>query len=165
MKGLLGRKVGMTQVFTEDGILIPVTVVEVQPNVVLQKKTMENDGYVAIQLGMEDVKESRATKAAVGHAKKVNAAPKRYIREFRSEEMMSYELGAEIKADIFAAGEMVDVIGTSKGHGFTGAIKRHNQKIQKMTHGGGPVHRHRVSAATTGIGTNKNDPGYTKPVH
>lgn len=100
MKGLLGRKVGMTQVFTEDGILIPVTVVEVQPNVVLQKKTMENDGYVAIQLGMEDVKESRATKAAVGHAKKVNAAPKRYIREFRSEEMMSYELGAEIKADI-----------------------------------------------------------------
>ena len=107
MKGLLGRKVGMTQVFTEDGILIPVTVVEVQPNVVLQKKTMENDGYVAIQLGMEDVKERRATKAAVGHAKKVNTAPKRYIREFRSEDMMSYELGAEIKADIFAAGEMV----------------------------------------------------------
>ena len=165
MKGLLGRKVGMTQVFTEDGILIPVTVVEVQPNVVLQKKTMENDGYVAIQLGMEDVKESRATKAAVGHAKKVNTAPKRYIREFRSEEMMSYELGAEIKADIFAVGEMVDVIGTSKGHGFTGAIKRHNQKIQKMTHGGGPVHRHMGSAATTGLGTNKIDPGFTMPGH
>ena len=164
MKGLLGRKVGMTQVFTEDGILIPVTVVEVQPNVVLQKKTMENDGYVAIQLGIEDVKVNRATKAAIGHAKKVNTAPKHYIREFRSEEMMSYELGAEIKADIFAAGEMVDVIGTSKGHGFTGAVVRHNQKIGPKTHGSGS-HRTMGSAATTGLGTNKIDPGFTMPGH
>ena len=90
MKGFLGRKVGMTQVFTEEGLLIPVTVIEVQPNVVLQKKTIENDGYVAIQLGIDDVKESRATKAAIGHAKKVISAPKKYIREFRSEEMMNF---------------------------------------------------------------------------
>ena len=164
MKGLLGRKVGMTQVFTEDGILIPVTVVEVQPNVVLQKKTMENDGYVAIQLGLEDVKETRATKAAIGHAKKVNTAPKRYIREIRSEEMMSYELGAEVKVDIFSAGEMVDVIGTSKGHGFTGAVVRHNQKIGPKSHGSGH-HRGMGSAATTGLGTNKIDPGFTMPGH
>lgn len=165
MKGLLGRKVGMTQVFTEDGVLIPVTVVEATPNIVLQKKTVENDGYVAVQLGLEDVKESRATKAAIGHAAKANTAPKHYIKEVRSEEMMSYELGSEVKVDIFSAGEMVDVIGTSKGHGFTGAIKRHNQHIQKMTHGGGPVHRHMGSAATTGLGTNKIDPGFTMPGH
>lgn len=164
MKGLLGRKVGMTQVFTEDGVLIPVTVVEATPNIVLQKKTMENDGYVAVQLGLEDVKESRATKAAVGHAKKVNTAPKRYIREIRSEEMMSYELGAEVKVDIFSAGEMVDVIGTSKGHGFTGAVVRHNQKIGPKTHGSGH-HRGMGSAATTGLGTNKIDPGFTMPGH
>ena len=164
MKGLLGRKVGMTQVFTEDGLLIPVTVVEVQPNVVLQKKTIENDGYVAIQLGIEDVKESRATKAAIGHANKVNSAPKKYIREFRSEEMMNFELGAEIKADLFAAGEVVDVIGTSKGHGFTGAVKRHNQTIGPKTHGSGH-HRGMGSAATTGLGTNKIDPGFTMPGH
>lgn len=164
MKGLLGRKVGMTQVFTEDGVLIPVTVVEATPNIVLQKKTMENDGYVAVQLGLEDVKESRATKAAVGHTKKVNTAPKRYIREIRSEEMMSYELGAEVKVDIFSAGEMVDVIGTSKGHGFTGAVVRHNQKIGPKTHGSGH-HRGMGSAATTGLGTNKIDPGFTMPGH
>lgn len=164
MKGLLGRKVGMTQVFTEDGVLIPVTVVEATPNIVLQKKTIENDGYVAIQLGLEDVKETRATKAAIGHAKKVNTAPKRYIREIRSEEMMSYELGAEVKVDIFAAGEMVDVIGTSKGHGFTGAVVRHNQKIGPKTHGSGH-HRGMGSAATTGLGTNKIDPGFTMPGH
>ncbi len=164
MKGLLGRKVGMTQVFTEDGVLIPVTVVEATPNIVLQKKTIENDGYVAIQLGLEDVKETRATKAAIGHAKKVNTAPKRYIREIRSEEMMSYELGAEVKVDIFSAGEMVDVIGTSKGHGFTGAVVRHNQKIGPKSHGSGH-HRGMGSAATTGLGTNKIDPGFTMPGH
>ena len=164
MKGLLGRKVGMTQVFTEDGVLIPVTVVEATPNIVLQKKTIENDGYVAIQLGLEDVKETRATKAAIGHAKKVNTAPKRYIREIRSDEMMSYELGAEVKVDIFSAGEMVDVIGTSKGHGFTGAVVRHNQKIGPKSHGSGH-HRGMGSAATTGLGTNKIDPGFTMPGH
>lgn len=164
MKGLLGRKVGMTQVFTEDGVLIPVTVVEVTPNVVLQKKTIENDGYEAIQLGLEDVKERRATKAAIGHAKKVETAPKKYIREIRSEEMMSLELGSEVKVDLFAAGEMVDVIGTSKGHGFTGAVVRHNQKIGPKTHGSGH-HRGMGSAATTGLGTNKIDPGFTMPGH
>lgn len=164
MKGLIGRKVGMTQVFTEDGVLIPVTVVEVTPNIVLQKKTIENDGYEAIQLGLEDIKERRATKAAIGHAAKVNTAPKRYIREIRSTDMMSYELGSEVKADLFAAGEMVDVIGTSKGHGFTGSVVRHNQKIGPKTHGSGS-HRTMGSAATTGLGTNKIDPGFTMPGH
>lgn len=154
MKGILGRKVGMTQVFTEDGVLIPVTVVEATPNIVLQKKTVENDGYVAVQLGLEDIKERRATKAALGHVAEVNTAPKRFIREIRSEEMMSYELGSEVKVDLFAAGEVVDVIGTSKGHGFTGAVKRHNQKIGPKTHGSGH-HRGMGSAATTGLGTNK----------
>ncbi len=164
MKGILGRKVGMTQVFTEDGVLIPVTVVETTPNIVLQKKTVENDGYNAVQLGLEDIKERRATKAAIGHAAKVNTAPKRFVREIRSEEMMSYELGSEVKADIFAAGEVVDVIGTSKGHGFTGAVKRHNQTIGPKTHGSGH-HRGMGSAATTGLGTNKIDPGFTMPGH
>ena len=150
MKGILGRKVGMTQVFTEDGVLIPVTVIETQPNIVLQKKTIENDGYEAVQLGLEDKREKLATKAEIGHAAKVNTAPKRYVREIRSAEMMSYELGAEVKADIFTAGEVVDVIGTSKGHGFTGAVKRHNQTIGPKTHGSGH-HRGMGSAATTGL--------------
>lgn len=164
MKGILGRKIGMTQVFTEEGVLIPVTVVEATPNIVLQKKTVENDGYVAVQLGLEDIKERRATKAALGHVAKVNTAPKRFIREIRSEEMMSYELGSEVKVDLFAAGEVVDVIGTSKGHGFTGAVKRHNQKIGPKSHGSGH-HRGMGSAATTGLGTNKIDPGFTMPGH
>lgn len=164
MKGILGRKVGMTQVFTEDGVLIPVTVIETQPNIVLQKKTIENDGYEAVQLGLEDKREKLATKAEIGHAAKVNTAPKRYVREIRSAEMMSFELGAEVKADIFTAGEVVDVIGTSKGHGFTGAVKRHNQTIGPKTHGSGH-HRGMGSAATTGLGTNKIDPGFTMPGH
>ena len=164
MKGILGRKVGMTQVFTEDGVLIPVTVVEATPNIVLQKKTNEVDGYEAVQLGLEDVKERRATKAAIGHAAKVNTAPKHYIREIRSTEMMNYELGSEVKVDLFAAGEMVDAIGISKGHGFTGAVVRHNQKIGPKSHGSGH-HRGMGSAATTGLGTNNIDKGFTMPGH
>lgn len=149
MKGILGRKLGMTQVFTEDGTLIPVTVVEATPNVVLQKKSVENDGYVSVQLGFEDVKERRATKAAVGHASKVNTAPKRFAREFVGEDMTSYELGAEVKVDIFTAGELVDVIGTSKGKGFTGAVVRNNQKLGPASHGSGH-HRGLGSLATIG---------------
>lgn len=151
MKGILGRKLGMTQVFTTDGELIPVTVVEATPNIVLQKKTMEKDGYEAVQLGFEDVKESRATKAAIGHAKKVETAPKRFVREIRGEEMMNLELGSEVKVDIFAAGDMVDVSGISKGKGYKGPIVRNNATIGPKSHGAGPTHRHVGSLCTTGI--------------
>lgn len=150
MKGILGRKLGMTQVFTEDGTLIPVTVVEATPNVVLQKKTNENDGYEAVQLGFEDVKERRATKAIKGHAAKASAAPKRFAREFKSEEFSGLELGAEVKVDIFNAGDIVDVIGTSKGKGYNGTIVRNNAKIGPKSHGSGH-HRHIGSLATNGI--------------
>ena len=150
MKGILGRKLGMTQVFTVDGKLIPVTVIEVEPNVVLQKKTKENDGYEAIQLGYEDVKEHRANKALAGHAAKANTAPKHYIREFKADEMMDLEVGAEVKADLFAAGDQVDVTGTSKGHGYTGTIKRYNAHRGPETHGGSKNVRHIGSLATTG---------------
>lgn len=150
MKGILGRKLGMTQVFAEDGTLIPVTVVEACPNVVLQKKTNENDGYEAVQLGFEDVKERRATKASKGHAAKANATPKKFAREFVSEEFAGLDLGAEIKVDIFNAGDIVDVVGTSKGRGFNGTIVRNNAKIGPKSHGSGH-HRHIGSLATNGI--------------
>lgn len=149
MKGILGRKLGMTQVFTEEGVLIPVTVIEATPNVVLQKKTNENDGYEAVQLGFEDVKEHRATKAAVAHAKKAETAPKRFIREIRGNEMFNFEVSQEVKVDIFAAGEMVDVVGTSKGKGFMGAVYRNNQHLGPSSHGSGH-HRGLGSLATIG---------------
>ena len=149
MKGILGRKAGMTQVFTIEGELIPVTVVEVKPNVVLQKKTKENDGYEALQLGYKDVKESRSSKPAIGHAKKANTAPKKYIREIQADELMSAEVGSEIKADIFAAGDVVDVTGTSKGKGYNGTIVRNNGTIGPKSHGSGH-HRHIGSLATNG---------------
>ena len=150
MKGLLGRKLGMTQVFTKDGVLVPVTVIEVKPNVVLQKKTMETDGYDAVQLGYEDVKEHRSNKPAIGHAKKANAAPKHYIRELRADEMVNLEVGAEVKADLFKAGDVVDVQGTNKGHGYTGTIKRYNAHRGPESHGGSKNVRHIGSLATTG---------------
>lgn len=134
-KGILGRKLGMTQVFTKSGKLIPVTVVEVEPNVVTQIKTIETDGYNAIQLGFDTKREKLATKASIGHAKKANAEPKRFYREIRDAEVSNYTLGQELKADIFAAGEIVDVTGTTKGHGFQGVIKRHNQSRGPMGHG------------------------------
>ncbi len=149
MKGILGRKLGMTQVFAEDGILIPVTVVEVQPNIVLQKKSKETDGYESVQLGLEDIKTQRATKAAIGHASKAQAGPKRFIREIRGNEMFDFEVGQEVKADVFAAGDIVDVTGTSKGKGFTGAIVRNNQKMGPASHGSGH-HRGLGSLATIG---------------
>lgn len=149
MKGILGRKLGMTQVFTEEGTLIPVTVVEATPNVVLQKKTVENDGYEAVQLGFEDVKETRSTKPSKGHAAKANTAPKRFAQEIRDREL-DVNLGDEVKVDIFAAGETVDVIGTSKGKGYNGTIVRNNAKIGPKSHGSGH-HRHIGSLATNGI--------------
>lgn len=150
MKGILGRKLGMTQVFTVEGDLIPVTVIEVEPNVVLQKKTKEKDGYDAVQLGYEDVKESRSNKAAIGHAKAAGSAPKHFIREFKADELLGLEVGAEVKADIFSAGDIVDVTGTSKGHGYSGTIKRYNAHRGPETHGGSKNVRHIGSLATTG---------------
>ncbi|WP_027410235.1 50S ribosomal protein L3 [Anoxybacteroides tepidamans] len=134
-KGILGRKIGMTQVFAENGDLIPVTVIEATPNVVLQKKTVENDGYEAIQLGFEDKREKLANKPEKGHAAKANTAPKRFIREIRGANVAEYEVGQEVKVDIFAEGDIVDVTGVSKGKGFQGAIKRHGQSRGPMAHG------------------------------
>ncbi|EMT45644.1 MULTISPECIES: 50S ribosomal protein L3 [Anoxybacillus] len=135
MKGILGRKIGMTQVFAENGDLIPVTVVQATPNVVLQKKTIENDGYEAIQLGFEDLREKLANKPQKGHAAKANTTPKRFIREIRGVNLAEYEVGQEVKVDIFNEGEIVDVTGTSKGKGFQGVIKRHGQSRGPMAHG------------------------------
>lgn len=134
-KGILGKKVGMTQVFAENGELIPVTVVEVGSNVVLQVKTVENDGYEAVQLGFDDLREVLANKPAKGHAAKAKTAPKRFIREIRDVELGDYKVGEEVKADIFVAGDVVDVTGTSKGHGFQGNIKRWGQSRGPMAHG------------------------------
>jgi len=134
-KGILGRKAGMTQVFTKEGKVIPVTVVEVNPNVVTQIKTKENDGYEAIQLGYMDKKEKNATKASIGHAKKANTNPKRFLKEIRDVNIADYALGQELNASVFEAGEIVDVTGTSKGKGFQGVIKRHGQSEGPKTHG------------------------------
>ena len=135
MKGILGKKKGMTQVFAKNGKLIPVTVVEVEPNVVMQIKTMETDGYEAIQLGVISKNEKHSNKPETGHAKKANTAPKRFLKEIKGVEASNYELGQEIKCDIFEAGEIVDVTGTSKGKGFQGVIKRYNQSRGPMGHG------------------------------
>lgn len=160
MKGILGRKLGMTQVFATDGTLIPVTVVEATPNVVLQKKTVETDGYCAIQVGFEDKREKLANKAEKGHVAKANTAPKRFIKEFRYDEMMSYEVGDLVKVDSFVAGEVVDVQGTSKGKGYQGVIKRHNQHIGPKGHGSGA---HRIVGSMGPIAPNRIAPGKKLP--
>ena len=134
-KGILGRKIGMTQVFAENGDLIPVTVVQAAGNVVLQKKSVETDGYESIQLGFEDKREKLANKPEKGHVNKANTAPKRFVREFRGVNLGEYEVGQEVKVDIFAEGEIVDVTGISKGKGFQGSIKRHGQSRGPMAHG------------------------------
>ena len=140
MKGILGRKLGMTQVFTTEGKLIPVTVISVEPNVVTQIKTKENDGYEAIQLGFDTKREKLATKALIGHTNKANTTPKRFFKEIKGVDINDYTVGQEIKADIFEAGEVVDVTGTTKGKGFQGVIKRHGQHRGPMGHGS---HYHR----------------------
>ncbi|AEH52178.1 MULTISPECIES: 50S ribosomal protein L3 [Heyndrickxia] len=134
-KGILGRKIGMTQVFAENGDLIPVTVIEATPNVVLQKKTVETDGYEAIQLGFADKPERLANKPEKGHVSKANTAPKRFIREFSGVNTSDFEVGQEVKVDIFAEGDIVDVTGITKGKGFQGVIKRHGQSRGPMAHG------------------------------
>jgi len=135
MKGILGKKVGMTQVFTKEGKLIPVTVVEVGPNVVTQIKTAQKDGYDAIQLGFDTISEKRSTKPKMGHTKKANTEPKRFLKEIRGVNVNDYTLGQVLDASVFEAGEIVDVSGTSKGKGFQGVIKRHNQSTGPMGHG------------------------------
>lgn len=141
-KGLIGRKVGMTQIFNEAGKVVPVTVVALGPCAVVQIKTMENDGYEAVQIGFEDKKLNRVTKPMKGHFDKADVAPKKVLKEFRLDDISAYNAGDIIKADIFAAGEKVDVVGTSKGKGTAGAIKRWNFSRLKETHGTGPVARH-----------------------
>lgn len=140
MKGILGRKIGMTQVFDQDGKLTPVTVVEVTPNVVTQIKTKENDGYEAIQLGFDTKREKLATKASIGHTNKANTTPKRFFREIKGVNIEDYTLGQELTVEMFTRGEMVDVTGTTKGKGFQGVIKRHGQQRGPMGHGS---HYHR----------------------
>ncbi|MBD8070952.1 50S ribosomal protein L3 [Bacillus sp. PS06] len=134
-KGILGRKVGMTQVFVGNGELVPVTVIEASPNVVLQKKSSETDGYEAVQVGFEDLREKLANKPSKGHVAKANTAPKRFVRELRGVSLEQYEVGQEVKVDIFTEGDIVDVTGVSKGKGFQGSIKRHGQSRGPMSHG------------------------------
>lgn len=134
-KGILGRKLGMTQVFSKDGKLIPVTVVEVEPNVVTQIKTAETDGYEAIQLAFDTKREKLSNKAEKGHLAKANTAPKRFLKEIRGVDISKYELGQELSVEVFEEGEMVDVTGISKGKGFQGVIKRYNQSRGPMGHG------------------------------
>lgn len=140
-KGIIGKKIGMTQIFDEAGKVVPVTVVEAGPCVVVQKKTVENDGYAALQLGYGDVKVQRVNKPMKGHFDKADVACKKELKEFRLADCDSLNVGDIIKADTFAVGDAIDVVGTSKGKGFAGAIKRHNQHRLKETHGTGPVHR------------------------
>jgi len=159
-KGILGKKLGMTQVFGPNGTAIAVTVIEAGPCVVLQKKDVDTDGYEAIQIGFEDKKEQRANKPEKGHAAKANTAPKRFIREIRGVNLGEYEVGQELKADIFAEGEVVDVSGVTKGKGFQGAIKRHNQSRGPMAHGS---RYHRGPGSLGSINPNRVFKGQTLP--
>ncbi len=141
-KAILGKKLGMTQLFDETGKIIPVTVVEAGPCVVTQKKTVDNDGYDAVQVGFKDIEERKVNKPLKGHFEKAGVTAKRYLREFKLDTAADMNVGEEIKVDVFEAGEKIDVTGTSKGHGYAGAIKRHGFSRLKETHGTGPVHRH-----------------------
>lgn len=141
-KGIIGKKIGMTQIFDDNGKVVPVTVVEAGPCVVSQKKTVENDGYAAVQIGFGDLKAHKVKKPIGGHFAKANVAPKRTLREFRFDDTDAYQVGDLVKADAFAAGDKVDVTGTSKGKGYAGVIKRWNFQRLKESHGSGPVARH-----------------------
>ena len=140
-KAITGRKVGMTQIFTPEGIVIPVTVVEAGPCPVVQIKTVEKDGYAALKLGFDETSEKRLNKPALGQFKKAGVKPQKVLKEFRLSDLSSYEVGKDVTVEVFKAGEHVDVVGTSKGHGYSGVIKRWNQRRLKETHGVGPVHR------------------------
>ena len=142
MKAIIGKKVGMSQIFDENGRVIPVTVIEAGPCAVVQKKTVEKDGYAAVQLGFEDVAERKLTKPEMGHLNKAGVAPKKYLREFDLENAAELNIGDIVKADTFKVGDFVDVTGITKGHGYAGVVKRHGAGRTPMSHGGGPVHRH-----------------------
>ena len=150
VKAIIGKKVGMTQIFDDKGKVIPVTVIEAGPCVVVQKKTAATDGYDAIQLGFEDIKESRLTKPEAGHIRKAGVAAKKHLKEFRLEDTSGFSVGDELKAGVFSQGDKVDATGISKGKGYAGVIKRHGAGRTPTSHGGGPVHRH---AGSMGSGT------------
>ncbi len=149
-KAIIGKKVGMTQIFDDEGKVIPVTVIEAGPCVVVQKKSEEKDGYSAVQLGYQDVKERKLTKPESGHLKKAGVSLKKHLKEFKLTDAASLNIGDEVKADVFAEGDRVDVTGISKGKGYAGVIKRHGARRTPTSHGGGPVHRH---AGSMGSGT------------
>ena len=163
-KAIIGKKVGMTQIFDEMGKVIPVTVIEAGPCVVVQKMSAEKEGYEAVQLGFEEVEEKKLSKPEAGHLKKAGVGMMKHLKEFKLENAAELNVGDIVKADVFAEGEKVDVTGTSKGHGFAGAVKRHGTHIQKMSHGGGPVHRHSGSMGSSTdpsrIFKGKNMPGH-----
>ena len=148
-KAIIGKKVGMTQIFDEAGKVIPVTVIEAGPCVVVQKKTEERDGYKSVQLGYEEVSEKKLSKPEQGHLKKAGVAPMKHLKEFRLEDDSKLEVGDVVKADLFAEGDKVDVTGTSKGHGYAGVVKRFGQGRTPTSHGGGPVHRHAGSMGSS----------------
>ncbi len=158
MKSIIGRKMGMTQVFAEDGTMYAVTVIEVLPNVVTQVKTADNDGYSAVQVGYEDLRESRANKCEKGHFAKANVTPKKHLAELKGDELASYKVGDTIAVDLFKAGEIVDVIGVTKGRGFLGSIQRYGHKIGPKGHGSG-YHRGVGSMAMNGRPNNRVIPG------
>ena len=163
-KAIIGKKVGMTQIFDETGKVIPVTVVEAGPCTVTQKKTIETDGYEAVQLGFESVKESKLSKPEMGHLKKAGISAMRHLKEFKLDNAAELEVGAVLKADVFAAGDKIDVVGISKGKGYAGVVKRWNAHSQEHTHGVGPVHR---SVGSTGANTDPSRvmPGKHMPGH
>ena len=167
-KAILGKKIGMTQFFRADGTMIPVTVIEAGPCPVVQKKTVENDGYESIQLGFAELRDKLANKPRKGHFAKANVKAMRYLREFRLEDAASYEIGQILKADVFAEGDKVDVSGTSKGHGFQGVVKRHHQGRGRMTHGS---HFHRAPGSMSAcsdpsrVFKTKNLPGHMGSEH
>ena len=149
MKAIIGKKVGMSQIFDENGHVIPVTVIEAGPCVVTQKKTSEKEGYEAVQLGYEDIAERKLSKPEMGHLNKAGVSPKKYLREFDLENAAELNIGDIVKADTFEVGDFVDVTGISKGHGYAGVIKRHGAHRLKETHGTGPVHRHAGSMGSS----------------
>ena len=162
-KGIIGKKLGMTQIFMEDGSVIPVTVIEAGPYPVTQKKTTETDGYEAVQLAFEDIREKLVNKPAAGHFKKAGVSPKRHLKEFRLENTAEMNVGDVVAADTFASGDKVDITGITKGHGYSGTVKRWNTHILRMTHGTGPIHRQAGSMGANStpsrIYKNKKMPG------
>lgn len=164
MKSVIGYKIGMTQVFTEEGICIPVTVVEVEPNVVLQKRSLEKDGYEALVIGMSDTRENLLTKPELGQFKKANVSTKKVVKEIKGDELMGFEVGQEVTVSIFNAGDLVDVTGTTKGKGFAGVIKTYGHAIGPKGHGSGS-HRVIGTFATNGRTNNRVHPGKKMPGH